>query len=49
MQQVVGTLEAQGVGVAQSAFREGACYAYMDPTESGGIMFEFVERNAKQQ
>lgn len=44
MQQVVETLQQQGVGVLQSAFREGARYAYMDPAEFGGIMFEFVER-----
>ena len=41
---VVGPLEERGVGVVQSAFREGARYAYMDPAELGGIMLEFVQR-----
>jgi methylmalonyl-CoA/ethylmalonyl-CoA epimerase len=44
LQQVVNTLQEKGIGVQQSAFREGARYAYMDPAELGGIMFEFVER-----
>lgn len=46
MQQVVTALERQGVGVLQSAFREEARYAYMDPAQFGGIMFEFVQRVA---
>ncbi|MBI1988720.1 MAG: VOC family protein, partial [Betaproteobacteria bacterium] len=46
LNQVVDTLAQRGIGVLQSAFREGARYAYMDPTELGGIMFEFVERAA---
>ena len=44
VQQVVTTLEHQGVGVLQSAFREDGRYAYMDPAEFGGIIFEFVQR-----
>ncbi len=44
IQQVVSKLERQGVGVLQSAFREEGRYAYMDPAEFGGIMFEFVQR-----
>ncbi len=46
MQKMVTTLQQQGVDVMQSAFREGSRYVYMDPTELGGIMFEFVERSA---
>jgi hypothetical protein len=46
VQQVLDTLQQHGIGILQSAFREGARYAYMDPAECGGIMFEFVERNA---
>ena len=46
LQKTVNTLRQQGINVAQSAFREGARYAYMEPTELGGIMFEFVERSA---
>jgi len=46
MQKTVTALEQHGIGVLQSAFREGARYSYMDPTELGGIMFEFVERKA---
>jgi len=46
MQKTVTTLQQQGIDVLQSAFREGARYSYMDPTELGGIMFEFVERKA---
>jgi hypothetical protein len=46
MDKVVTTLERQGIGVMQSAFREGSRHAYMDPSETGGIMFEFVERAA---
>ena len=46
MQQTITTLQQQGIDVLQSAFREGSRYAYMDPTELGGIMFEFVERTA---
>lgn len=45
VQPVVDTLQQHGIGVLQSAFREEARYAYMDPAECGGIMFEFVERN----
>ena len=41
---VTGLLQQQGVSVVQSAFREGSRYAYMDPSELGGITFEFVER-----
>jgi methylmalonyl-CoA/ethylmalonyl-CoA epimerase len=47
MHQVVGTLQQQGIDIVQSACREGAQYAYMDPAECGGIMFEFVERRAE--
>lgn len=46
LENTVTTLEQQGIGVLQSAFREGSRYVYMDPTELGGIMFEFVERSA---
>jgi methylmalonyl-CoA/ethylmalonyl-CoA epimerase len=46
LDKVVTTLQQHGVGVAQSAFREGSRHAYMDPSELGGIMFEFVERAA---
>ncbi len=46
-QQVVATLQQQGFGVVQSAFREDARYAYMDPAEFGGITFEFVQRIAE--
>ena len=46
MDKVLGTLQQQGVDVVQSAFREGSRHAYMDPSETGGIMFEFVERSA---
>ncbi|MEK7777660.1 MAG: VOC family protein [Chloroflexota bacterium] len=46
LQQVVASLQQRGVGVTQSAFREGARYAYMDPAVFGGITFEFVERTA---
>ncbi|MFH1140387.1 MAG: VOC family protein [Chloroflexota bacterium] len=42
--QVVDTLAQRGIGVLQSAFREGARYAHMDPAEFGGITFEFVQR-----
>jgi len=44
LQKPVTALQQQGIDVLQSAFREGGRYAYMDPTEFGGIMFEFVER-----
>lgn len=44
LQQVVTSLQEQGIGVLQSAFREGARYAYMNPADCGGITFEFVER-----
>ena len=44
LENTVTTLQQQGIGVLQSAFREGSRYVYMDPTELGGIMFEFVER-----
>ena len=44
VQPVIDTLQQHGIGVLQSAFREEARYAYMDPVECGGIMFEFVER-----
>ena len=44
MDKAVTTLQRQGIGVMQSAFREGSRHAYMDPTDLGGIMFEFVER-----
>ena len=43
---VVTALQQHGVGVVQSAFREGSRHAYMDPSELGGITFEFVERSA---
>ena len=46
MQKTVTTLQQQGIDVLQSAFREGSRYAYMDPTELGEIMFEFVEKAA---
>lgn len=46
LRQVEATLQRHGVGVTQSAFREGARYAYMDPAKLGGINFEFVERRA---
>ncbi len=46
VQQTVTALQQQGIGVLQSAFREEARYAYMDPAELGGIMFEFVDRKA---
>lgn len=46
VQKAVTTLQQQGIDVLQSAFREGARYAYMDPSALGGIMFEFVERKA---
>jgi len=46
LENTVTTLQQQGIGVLQSAFREGSRYVYMDPTELGGIMFEFVERSA---
>ncbi|MDO8751612.1 MAG: VOC family protein [Dehalococcoidia bacterium] len=46
LQQVEASLQRHGVGVTQSAFREGARYAYMDPSELGGITFEFTERTA---
>ena len=46
LDKAVGEAQAQGVGVAQSAFREGSKHAYMDPSDLGGIMFEFVERAA---
>ncbi len=45
VRQVVDTLQQYGIGVSQSAFREGARYAYMDPAGLGGITFEFVQRN----
>ena len=44
MQQVVTALQQRGVDVLQSAFREHARYAYMDPAQFGGITFEFVQR-----
>ena len=44
LENTVTTLQQQGIGVLQSAFREGSRYVYMDPAELGGIMFEFVER-----
>lgn len=44
LEQVVTALQQRGIGVLQSAFREGARYAYMDPAEFGGITVEFVER-----
>ena len=46
LENTVTTLQQQGIDVLQSAFREGSRYVYMDPTELGGIMFEFVERAA---
>jgi methylmalonyl-CoA/ethylmalonyl-CoA epimerase len=46
VQETVNTLQQQGIDVLQSAVRPGARYAYMDPAELGGIMFEFVERAA---
>ena len=46
LQRTVTTLQQQGIDVLQSAFREGSRYVYMEPTEPGGIMFEFVERTA---
>jgi hypothetical protein len=46
LQKTTNTLQQQGIDVLQSAFREGSRYAYMDPTELGGIMFEFIERTA---
>ena len=46
LENTVTTLQQQGIGVLQSAFREGSRYVYMDPAELGGIMFEFVERSA---
>ena len=46
LENTVTTLQQQGIGVLQSAFREGSRYVYMDPSELGGIMFEFVERSA---
>jgi hypothetical protein len=33
----------------QSAFREEARYAYMDPAEFSGIMFECLERKPKYE
>jgi hypothetical protein len=33
-------------GQLRKLLREGGRYAYMDPAELGGIMFEFVERTA---
>ncbi len=44
VQPILDTLQQHGIGVLQSAFREDARYAYMDPAGSAGIMFEFVER-----
>ena len=46
MDKAVSAAQQQGVGVMQSAFREGSRHAYLDPSELGGIMFEFVERKA---
>ncbi len=46
LQKKVTALQQQGIGVLQSAFRPESRYVYMDPTELGGIMFEFVERKA---
>ena len=48
LQKTVTALQQHGIEVVQSAFREGSRYAYMNPTEPGGIMFEFVEK-AKSQ
>jgi len=46
LEKAVSEAQEQGVGVAQSAFREGSKHAYLDPSDLGGIMFEFVERAA---
>ena len=46
LEQAVSTAEQQGIGVAQSAFREGSKHAYLDPSDLGGVIFEFVERAA---